>query len=120
MDEEEAFGGGGVGGGHLVEERLELEDGAFDGAGAVRLEAGAQEEGHGVHGPVAGVFDDARDVWGHLLGGETVRGGGVLDVQAEREQDRLVERVCTLRVRGELPEGLLGLGSTRRKRWREQ
>jgi hypothetical protein len=59
----------------------------------VRFETGAEEERHGVYGPVFEVRDDARDVWRHLFGRETVCGRGVADVEAEREEYALIEWV---------------------------
>jgi hypothetical protein len=64
-----------------------------DGACAARFETGAEEERHGAYRPVFGVRDDARDVRRHLFGRETVCGGSVADVEADREEYVLVEWV---------------------------
>lgn len=77
----------------LVDEDLELEDGALFGAAVFVLDEGFEEKRVGVDGPVErmglGVREkrkkdeDASDVGGHLLGDETVLRIVVLDIDAQ-------------------------------------
>lgn len=58
----------------LVDESLHLKDSSFDGSGSTGFGTTAEEEGHGVDGPVGRVEDDAGDEGDDLGGREDVGG----------------------------------------------
>jgi hypothetical protein len=75
---------------------LHLENGPVGGLGAFKLQARLEQQARAVHHPVVGVLLHSPDIGEHLLGGETVSRVVVLDVQAQRKQDALVEHIQVL------------------------
>lgn len=77
----------------LIDERLDLQDRAVARVRRLGLEVRALQQRRRVDHPVVRVLQHALEVRHHLLGREAVLRVRVRDVEALREQDRLVERV---------------------------